>query len=184
MIEEVVDKEWSYIFVARPDDHAVMYRHLENVPLRQKTVVDEKNGKTHVYEWSNCVPLNGNKETVTVNYFRYQIVSTDKNGNEKITYRNYWVTDIEIGEDNIEQLVKCGRCRWKIENECFNTLKNQGYDLEHSYGHGERNLCFNFLLLTLIAFLFHQVLELTDKLYQAVREKMGSKRKMWETLRS
>ncbi len=184
MIEEVVDKEWSYIFVARPDDHAVMYRHLENVPMRQKTVVDEKNGKTHVYEWSNCVPLNGNKETVTVNYFRYKIVSTDKDGNEKITYRNYWVTDIEIGEDNIEQLVKCGRCRWKIENECFNTLKNQGYDLEHSYGHGERNLCFNFLLLTLIAFLFHQVLELTDKLYQAVREKMGSKRRMWETLRA
>jgi hypothetical protein len=28
-------------------------------------------------------------------------------------------------------LVKGGRARWKIENEAFNTLKNQGYHLEH-----------------------------------------------------
>ena len=184
MIEEILDKNWSFIFVSKPDDHAVMYRHLENAPMCEKTVVDENSGKTHVYEWMNGIPLNGNKETVMVNYFSYKIISTDKNGNEKIMYSNYWVTNIEINDDNIEQMVKCGRCRWKIENECFNTLKNQGYDLEHSYGHGERNLCFNFLLLTLIAFLFHQALELTDKLYQAVRKKMGSKRKMWETLRS
>jgi hypothetical protein len=184
MVEEVLDKNWNFIFVAKPDDHAVMYRHLENTPMCEKTVIDEKSGKTHVYEWINGVPLNGNKKTVMVNYFRYKIISPDKNGNEKINYSNYWVTDVEVNDDNIERLVKCGRCRWKIENECFNTLKNQGYELEHSYGHGKQNLCFNFLLLTLIAFLFHQILELTDKLYQAVREKMGSKRKMWETLRS
>ena len=58
-----------------------------------------------------------------------------------------------------------GRCRWKLENECFNTLKNQGYVIDHSYGHGDKNLCFNFYLLTLIAFSFHQVYELTDKVY-------------------
>jgi hypothetical protein len=184
MVEEILDKNWSFIFVAKPDDHAVMYRHLENAPMGKKTVVDEKSGKTHVYEWTNGVPLNGNPKTVMVNYFRHTIISIDKNGNEKITYSNYWVTNIDINDGNVEQLVKCGRCRWKIENECFNTLKNQGYSLEHNYGHGKQNLCFNFLLLTLIAFLFHQVLELTDKLYQAVRMKMGSKRKMWETLRS
>jgi len=184
MVEETLDKNWSFIFVAKPDDHVVMYRHLENRTMDKKTVVDEKSGKIHVYEWTNEVPLNGNKETVIVNYFRYKIISTDKNGKEKITYSNYWVTDIEINNANVEQLVRCGRCRWKIENECFNTLKNQGYNIEHNYGHGKQNLCFNFLLLTLIAFLFHQVLELTDSLYQAVRKKMGSKRKMWETLRA
>jgi len=37
-------------------------------------------------------------------------------------------------------VVKGGRCRWKIENETFNTLKNQGYHFEHNYGHGEKNL--------------------------------------------
>jgi len=50
--------------------------------------------------------------------------------------------------------------------------------------HGEKNLCFNFYLLTLIAFSFHQVFELTDKLYQTCRAKFGSKAHMWENLRS
>jgi hypothetical protein len=33
-----------------------------------------------------------------------------------------------------------GRARWKIENETFNTLKNQGYQIEQSYGHGKQYL--------------------------------------------
>ena len=27
-----------------------------------------------------------------------------------------------------------------VENETFNTLKNQGYQLEHNFGHGTKNL--------------------------------------------
>ncbi len=38
-------------------------------------------------------------------------------------------------------------------------------------------------LLTLLAFYFHQVFELTDGFYQACREKFGSKRYMWESFR-
>ena len=36
--------------------------------------------------------------------------------------------------------MRAGRARWKIENETFNTLKNQGYNFEHNYGHGYKNL--------------------------------------------
>ena len=80
-------------------------------------------------------------------------------------------------------MVKAGRCRWKIENECFNTLKNQGYHLEHNYGHGQQYLSYNMYLLTLLAFYYHQIFELTDNAYQACREQYGSKRSLWETLR-
>jgi len=79
--------------------------------------------------------------------------------------------------------VKGGRCKWKIENECFNTLKNQGYCIDHSYGHGE-NLSFSVYLLPLIAFAFHQVFELTDKLFQTCRQHFGSKNNLWEHIRS
>ena len=71
-----------------------------------------------------------------------------------------------------------------MENECFNVLKNHGYCISHNYGHGKENLCFNFYLLTALAFFFHQILEATDGLYQAARKKFGSKRHMWETLRA
>jgi len=95
-------------------------------------------------------------------------------GKKKITATHSWITDLRVTEDNVEKLVKGGRSRWKIENECFNTLKNQGYHLEHNYGHGEKNLSYNFYLLTLLAFYFHQIFELTDKLYKANRAKFGS----------
>ena len=36
--------------------------------------------------------------------------------------------------------MKGGRSRWHIENQVFNTLKNQDYKFEHNYGHGERHL--------------------------------------------
>lgn len=81
-------------------------------------------------------------------------------------------------------MAKAGRCRWKIENECFNNLKNQGYEIEHNYGHGNENLSYNMYLLTLLAFYFHQIFELTDGVYQACREAYGSKRHLWENFRS
>jgi hypothetical protein len=40
-----------------------------------------------------------------------------------------------------------GRARWKIENETFNTLKNQGYHFEHNYRHGTQNLSVVFAIL-------------------------------------
>jgi hypothetical protein len=150
---------------------------------KKKTVTDSQ-GRVHRYEWINQVPLNGNNDTVMVNFFHYEMVATNKKGERDVTFRNSWVTDFELTSQNIVDLVKAGRCRWKVENECFNTLKNQGYYIEHNYGHGNEHLSFNFLLLTLFAFYCHQIAELTDGLYQAIRKKCGSKRELWETVRS
>ncbi len=58
-----------------------------------------------------------------------------------------------------------GRHRWSIENQTFNALKNHGYN----FGHGKINLRFNFLLLNLLAFLMHQLLEIGDTLYTQSR---------------
>ena len=74
----------------------------------------------------NQVPLHGGKDAPEVNYFTYTMFKTDKKGIEKIAFKSSWVTDLEITKKNVETLVAGGRCRWKIENECFNTLKNQG----------------------------------------------------------
>lgn len=46
-----------------------------------------------------------------------------------------WLTDIAVGRQSVITLAnQGGRCRWKIENEGFNTQKNHGYELEHAYG--------------------------------------------------
>jgi len=185
IIEDTKAARMHYIYVAKPTSHHYLTEWLEAYPtLNEKEMIDSKKEARHVYEWMNDVPLHGGADAIRVNYFRYHLFTKNKKGEEIIGYQNSWVTDIEITEENIQALVKGGRCKWKIENECFNTLKNQGYCIDHSYGHGDKNLCFNFYLLTLIAFAFHQVLELTDKLYQTCRKSFGSKKNLWEHIRA
>lgn len=184
IIEEVVRLRMHYIFAAKPTDHKYMFEWLSVYDeLHKLEFIDEK-GRHHCYEWMNCVPLTGNKDPVAVNFLQCTLVGKNKKGDEEILYRNSWVTDISVSRENIETLVKAARCRWKNENEVFNVMKNHGYCMERNYGHGQRHLAFNFYLLTLLAFFFHQIFELTDRQYQACRKKFGSKRHLWETLRA
>ncbi len=181
LIEEAKGAGMSYILVAKPEDHKILMEWVnEQRQLKEVSGMQAKDmkGRLHIYEWINEVPLNGNKETVMTNYFEYWLI--DKG---KTTYHNSWVTDITICKDNVRELVRGGRCRWKIENEVFNTLKNQGYHIEHNYGHGEKNLSMNFFLLNLLAFFMHQIFELTDNLYQQCRKKVGSRREFWNCIR-
>ena len=160
IIEDILAKRMHYIFVAKPDDHKAMMEELNDYDKLNELKIEDEKGKLLVYEWINGVPINGREDALSVNYFKFQILTRDEHGELKVNYVNSWVTDFTITKENIETLVKAGRCRWKIENECFNTLKNQGYHIEHNYGHGKKNLCYNFYLLTLLAFFFIKSLSL------------------------
>ena len=182
-IDELKTANMSFILVAKPADHKVLFEWVnELIPLGgggRLELGDEK-GRRHRYQWVNQLPLNGSKDADLVNFFQYQLVA--KTG--KVTYKNSWVTDIEVDENNVVSLVKGGRARWKIENETFNTLKNQGYHIEHNFGHGQQNLSMIFFVLNLLAFYVHQILELTDRLYQTVRyTKFTSRKEYWNQLR-
>jgi hypothetical protein len=184
IIENALSLRMHYLFAAKPDDHKYMMEWLSHYPSFHRLEFTDDRGKIHTYEWMNNVPLNGNKDTVMVNFLRCNVSGRiNRKGKQEKDYSNSWVTDITISEENIRTLVQAGRCRWRNENEMFNVMKNHGYCADHNYGHGEKNLAFNFYLLTLLAFFFHQIFELTDRQYQACRKKHGSKRYLWETLR-
>lgn len=182
-IDELKKANMSFILVAKPTDHKVLFEWVSELTQlgdgNSLELCDEK-GRRHYYQWINQVPLNGTKDADLVNFFQYRIVS--KNG--KINYKNSWVTDIHVDKNNVITLVKGGRARWKIENETFNTLKNQGYHIEHNFGHGQHNLSMIFFVLNLLAFYVHQILQLTDLLYQTVRyKKFTSLKEYWNQLR-
>ena len=59
----------------------------------------------------------------------------------------------EIAKQNVAVIMQAGRASWKVENETFNTLKNQGYHFEHNFGHGEKHLATVFANLMMLAFL-------------------------------
>ena len=77
-----------------------------------------------------------------------------------------WVTDLPIQESTVMELMRAGRARWRIENETFNTLKNQGYSFEHNFGHGEKQLSTVFAYLMMLAFLIDQIQQRCCRVFQ------------------
>jgi hypothetical protein len=71
-----------------------------------------------------------------------------------------------------------------MANETFNTLKNQGYNFEHNYGHGTQHLSGVFAVVMLLACLVDQTPQLCCALFRAVWTKLGSKRLLWERMRA
>jgi hypothetical protein len=91
----------------------------------------------------------------------------------EITYRNSFVTDLSVGRETVVEMAASGRARWKIENETFNVMKNNGYNLEHSFGHGKQNLSAILVSLNLLAFAIHTVCDIGDELWRNARAKLG-----------
>jgi Transposase DDE domain len=171
----------SFILVAKPTDHKLLFEwvnELSGLGDGARLEFTDAKGRRHTYRWLNQVPLNGSRNTDELNFFEYWLTV-----GQKVTYHNSWVSDITVSENNVRELVQGGRARWKIENETFNTLKNQGYHIEHNFGHGQKQLSMNFFVLNVLAFYIHQILELCDLNYQYCRSKFSSRQEYWNNLR-
>ena len=100
------------------------------------------------------------------------------------TVRFGWITDFEIDRELLMPTVRAGRARWRMENETFNALKNQGCNLAHSQCHGRRNPVSVPALLMLPAFLIDQVQELCCPAFQAARRTVRSRATLWHRMRA
>jgi len=132
------------------------------------------------FEWLNKVTLNTSNQDIKVNFMSAE-EKDRKTGKKKIFY---FITDINITNHNIDELVKIGRSRWKIENETFNTLKNQGYHFEHNFGHGKQHLASNLAQLMMLAFLFDQIQQHNNKEFKEALLKVKTKKALWQKVRA
>jgi hypothetical protein len=181
-IRELMTLGMHYILGAKPGDHSFLLDQvLAAYEADRVTTISWTNQAGHSCEicFVNDVLLNESNQDLRVNWLQYMEFGAE--GQEKSFT---WVTDLPITRHNARWLVRGGRCRWKIENETFNTLKNQGYHYEHNFGHGEKNLSVVFSMLMMLAFLVDQVQQLCCPIFQATWKKLGSKRALWEELRS
>lgn len=173
-----------FILGVKEGDHAYLFeevrRREEQDPSVEWVIHTTEPHLRHVFTIVHDVPLNESNTDVRVTFLRY-IEYNDADHTERIFT---WITDVQVTKANVWHVMRAGRARWKIENETFNTLKNQGYGYEHNYGHGEENLSVVFALLMMLAFLVDQVLQLCDPLFQGALQKLGSKRLLWERMRS
>lgn len=172
------ENSMHYIIVARDNDHSHLWKQINDPCVcNVQTVEKKESGITTRYNFANNLELNASNTDVKVNV----IERLEYEGDKKIS-RSVWITDYETTEENVEELSEMGRARWKIENETFNTLKNQGYNYEHNYGHGNHNLSVNFCILMLLAFTVDQALELCCQVFQKAREKTNSKVSLWKKI--
>ncbi|CAO5682243.1 MAG: hypothetical protein HEEMFOPI_01637 [Holosporales bacterium] len=131
-----------------------MKKWFDDLSSEDKTssCVNEKTYVSHVFNYWFCnnIPLNSNH--LKTSYFTMHV----KNKKGKQIYFNFFVKSLILNKNNIHMFSCVGRNRWRIENESFNILKNNGYHLEHNFGHGKKNLA-NFLdVLNIMAFMFTQ----------------------------
>lgn len=179
-IRDLKAHKMSYILGAKPGDHKHLFEEFQLAGSREQQVLTrDKDGTVHIFRWVNGLPLNEKNKDIQVNFLDYE----ECRPNGKSTHFT-WVTDIEITEANAKDIMRGGRARWKIENETFNTLKNQGYQFEHNYGHGYKNLSTVLASLMMLAFLVDQAVLLTCKFVQDALAKTKRMKELFYEIRS
>lgn len=188
IIQTILDQGLNFIIVAKEDSHKTLYEWIkgitEEVRVEKVTGVRKVKKETWVYRFVNGVPIKDQKgkgdQVLSVNFAEVTIL--DEAGKRK--YHNAFITNHQVSTENVEEITSCGRARWKIENENNNTLKNNGYHLEHNFGHGKKHLASVLAVLNILAFLFHTVLEITDYIYQSLRQISGRRDTLFNDIRA
>lgn len=180
-LRQLISKKWSYISGIKPESHPTLFKQMEGrlrSRLAKQATVTEK-GDTYQFTYANNLALSESAHDVRVNVLMVTI--TDPQGH---CTRFSWITDITLKKSNLMCIMRGGRARWKIENETFNTLKNQGYHFEHNYGHGQKYLATNLAFLMLTAFLIDQIQQSVCKVFKTLWNGLKTKVKLWKSIRS
>jgi hypothetical protein len=180
--QAVLDVSGHFLFVCKPESHKAIEEFRAGIRLDER--IDRiRRGKkwfVHRYQWLAGVPLRGDEKAITVNWFSIEI--SDPDGT--VTYRNSFITDLDVTRENVADFAAGGRARWKIENESFNVLKTKGYNLEHNFGHGKQHLATVLVILNLLAFACHTVCELGDRAWRAARRELVTRQGFFQNFRT
>jgi hypothetical protein len=172
----------NFIFTCKPTSHQTITEYLTGAELeehRQSVVIRGKRTTT-IWRWLSAVPMRATEDALIVNWLSVEIL----NGKGKRTYYNSFITDLPVAAANVAELAACGRARWKIENETFNVLKTNGYNLEHNFGHGKETLAAVLVTLNLLAFAFHTAARLAVLAWREAVIARGATYRFFEHLRT
>ena len=171
-------KELNMRFIIGAKQYAKDFDYFDQDLILSHEQLDDA-GVKHSFRFINNVSLNSANPKLKVNFLDYTSVNTKGK-----TQRFTWVTDIELTHSSVYKVMRGGRARWKIENETFNALKNQGYHFEHNFGHGHKNLSTVFANLMFLAFCIDQTQQLGCKLFRLAWIEAESKCRLWEKVRA
>ena len=91
-----------------------------------------------------------------------------------------YLSSFEVNKENFHAIVEAGRLRQKIENEGFNTQKNQGYNMTHKFSRVSNLAYKNYYQSLQIAHIIVSMVELCSKIKEI--RKQTTLRFLWESL--
>ena len=115
----------GYIISVKPEGQDSLFAEVRERFFKRETEEFEVVGDDKIvrgYRWINHISLNKSHPDLRVNFLDYWEIREGKEFNFS------WITDIQLTKDHVEFVMKGGRSRWHIENQTFNTLKNQDYE--------------------------------------------------------
>ena len=173
----VLQNYGNFIFTCKDSSHKTLHEFRNGLTPSTHIEISGKGTqkREYHYSWLDNLPVRDGADALSVNWFDVTIV----NPKGKVTYYSSFITNLPIDKRNISELVSCARARWKIENETFNVLKNNGYHLEHNFGHGQQSLSALLVVLNLLAFTMHNACDVMEALWQQAREVCGTRNRLF-----
>ena len=170
---KILNEGGDFIFTCKDTSHKTLreFRNGLEPETFQETKTSAGKKRNYRYSWLCNLPIRDGEDALTVNWIDLQISLP----NGKVTYHASFITSLLPTRDNIVELAACARARWKIENETFNVLKNNGYHLEHNFGHGKKTLSQILVVFNLLAFSMHTLCDVMEEMWQKARASCGTR---------
>ena len=159
---------WKYIITFKEGSMPATWQEfmaLKRLSHTNRTTHNPDKNNIQTLQWVEGLPYQ--KYTLNVIECKEHHIPSDK------TKTFVWITNFDVGCKSVITLAnKGGRLRWKIENEGFNSQKNDGYGLEHAYSKNPQ-LIKSFYLLLQVAHLLHQLM-VKGSLLNKLKSSLGS----------
>jgi hypothetical protein len=158
--------EWKYLFVLPEgslksvQEELVLTRRCN--PKVEYYHVKEGWGISSQYRYQTGIEYHGKYRMhwIECNETRKKYLSQGKTSKAKPQNGHFeYLTKIEPNEKNVRAIATCGRLRWKVENEGFNTQKCGNYELQHKFCRNSYNGMQNYYTLLQIAHAMNQFIE-------------------------
>jgi hypothetical protein len=169
---------WKFMIVLKDDDlpsvnqeFAALKALMPGDKLRFRT--GQQLEITQLYQWVDSITyVDSDQQQHALSVLECHETKPSAEGRQTTKFK--WITNLAVAAKNVRELASDGgRIRWKIENEGFNTQKNDGFALEHAYSQNETATKVFYFLLQ-IAHLLFQLIERGSLLKQVFEDGCGS----------
>lgn len=143
-IKLCLDKKWDYIFRLKSDKLQTVNRDFEGIISIETGSIYENYFLVKDYVYNKY----------KFNIVRY-IEKIDNKPDKIFTY----ITNLNVSDKNIKNIIDLGRRRWKIENQGFNIQKNNIFDITHMCSHNYNAIKAHYLFIQ-FAHTIRQLLDL------------------------